>query len=71
LRTVDLEVISREERKDKREGIYSLVDGENQIGTASKLDMENGQTVESGYDMKYPKEDNYKLRFSKILRIRE
>ncbi|MBR9699780.1 hypothetical protein GOV09_04960 [Candidatus Woesearchaeota archaeon] len=72
LRTVDLEVISRRERKDKRGWIYTLNEGDKLIGTASsKLDNKNGQTVEVGYDMMYKKEDSYKLRFPKILRVRE
>jgi hypothetical protein len=42
------------------------------IGTASStLDITTGQIVEVGFDMKYPKEDSYKLRFPKILRVRE
>ena len=42
------------------------------IGTAtSQLDIQNGMVVEVAYDIKYPKEDSYKLRFPKILRIRE
>jgi len=72
LRTVDLEVISRRERKDSLGWIYTLAEGEKVIGTASsKLDITNGQVVEVGYDTKYPKEDSYKLRFPKILRVRE
>jgi len=72
LRTIDLQVISRKERKDKLGWIYTLAEGEKIIGTASsKLDINNGQTVEVGYDIKYEKGNSYKLRFPKIIRVRE
>jgi len=72
LKTVDLEVISRKDRKDFNGWIYTLAEGKKLIGTASsKLDITNGQTVEVGYELKYPREDSYKLRFPKILRVRE
>ena len=73
LRTVDLEVINRKERKDNLGWIYTLAEGETVIGTASsQLDIGNGQVVEVGYDLKYEKDDGgYKLRFPKILRVRE
>ena len=69
LKTADLEVISR---KDLNGWIYKLAEGKKLIGTASsKLDISNGQTVEVGYELKYPNKDRYKLRFPKILRVRE
>jgi ATP-dependent DNA ligase len=73
LKTVDLEVINRRERKDNRGWIYTLAEGKKKIATASsQIDIENGKTVEVGYDLKYEKDDGgYKLRFPKILRIRE
>ena len=72
LRTVDLEVIRRKERKDNLGLIYTLAEGETVIGTASsQLDIGNGQVVEVGYDMKYEKGDSFRLRFPKILRVRE
>jgi len=72
LRTVDLEVISRKERKDNQGWIYTLAEDKKIIGTASStLDITTGQIVEVGFDMKYPKEDSYKLRFPKILRVRD
>lgn len=72
LKTVDLEVISRKERKDTFGWIYTLAEGDKKIATASsQLDIGNGQVVEVGYDLKYEKEDGYKLRFPKILRVRE
>jgi ATP-dependent DNA ligase len=72
LRTVDLQVINRRERKDNLGWIYTLAEDSKVIGTASsKLDILDGQIVEVGYDMKYPKEDSYRLRFPKILRVRE
>ena len=72
LRTVDLQVISRKNRKDNNGWIYTLAEGEKIIGTASsKFDITNGQIVEVGYDMKYEKGNSYKLRFPKIIRVRE
>jgi DNA ligase-1 len=72
LRTVDLKVIERKDRKDKLGWIYTLAENDKIIGTSSStLDIQNGITVEVGYDIKYPKEDSYRLRFLKIIRIRE
>ncbi|MEK6974470.1 MAG: hypothetical protein AABW41_04515 [Nanoarchaeota archaeon] len=72
MRTVDLTVIERRDRKDKLGWIYTMAEKDKIIGTAtSQLDIQNGMVVEVAYDIKYPKEDSYKLRFPKILRIRE
>ncbi|MGV8150390.1 MAG: hypothetical protein ACP5NV_01550, partial [Candidatus Woesearchaeota archaeon] len=72
LRTVDLKIIERKDRKDKQGWIYTLAENDKIIGTTSStLDIPNGITVEVGYDIKYPKEDSYRLRFPKIIRIRE
>ncbi len=72
MRTVDLTIIERRDRKDKLGWIYTMAEKDKIIGTAtSQLDIQNGMMVEVTYDMKYPKEDSYKLRFPKILRVRE
>jgi len=72
LRTVDLTIISRKERKDSKGWIYTLAEDNKIIGTSSSnLEIDNGSLVEVGYDIKYPRPDGYKLRFPKILRIRE
>jgi ATP-dependent DNA ligase len=72
LRTLDLMIVDRKERKDKQGWVYTLAENSKIIGTtSSNLEIANGTTVEVGYDIKYPRPDGYKLRFPKIIRIRE
>jgi ATP-dependent DNA ligase len=69
--TLDLTIISKKEKKDKKGWIYGLSDNEIKVGsTCSNINLELGQVVEIKFEKKYEKTKGYSLRFPKIFRVR-
>ena len=66
MRTLDMQVLDREPRKDGKGWIYSLKNNTCLAKATSSLDINNGCTVE----VKYEKELITSLRFPQILRVR-
>ncbi len=70
--TLDLEIVSKIERKDGRGWVYGLSDNNVKVGSTSFIkDFNIGQIVEIKYEKKYIKGNSYRLRFPKIFRLRE
>ncbi len=72
LKTIDLRIIDKKERKDNNGWIYTLADNKNIIGTVSSTqNINTNEIVEVAYDSKFQKLDFYRLRFPRILRVRK
>ena len=70
--TLDLEIISKKEKKNGKGWIYELCDNKIKVGsTCSVQDFNIGEIVEIKFEKKYEKGKSYSLRFPKILRLRE
>lgn len=72
--TLDLEIISKKEKKDGKGWIYGLSDNQLQLKVANTCSVEDfniGEIVEVRYEKKYEKVKGYSLRFPKIVRLRE
>jgi len=70
--TLDLEITSKKEKKDKKGWIYGLSDNQIKVCTTCSIqDFKIGQIVEIKFEKKYEKGESYSLRFPKILRLRE